>query len=478
MPTGTAPPRRVHAINTDDVLADHDAVEIATRIKRGEISAREAERAAIDRIQRVNPELAAIAYESFERPRRSTDKDAPLFGVPTLIKDNIDVEGWPSNHGSAAFTSKAKPKDDPYGKQFMSTGMTVLGKSRMPEFGLNASTEFQDAPPTRNPWNTAYSVGASSGGSAALVAAGAVPIAHGNDGGGSIRIPAAAAGLVGLKPSRGRHIVGGGAQFLPINMISEGVVTRTVRDTAAFTAACEKYWRNQKLPPIGQVEGPARRRLRVGLFIENVAGGQVDAQTQDAVEMTAKLLDQQGHRVTEMPAPPVGRQFVEDFVLYYGLLATLATLASASGPIAFERPFHRGALDGLTKGLGRHFQEHFYRFPGALRRLQKSSDLYARVFDDYDVVLTPVVSNVTPELGYLSPTVPFETLIQRLRLHVTYTPLQNVTGAPGISLPVKLSDEGLPIGVQLAGAHGDERTLLELAYALEEQVGWPRIAEV
>src|SRR5581483_9792493 len=231
---------------------------------------------------------------------------------------NTDVRDMPSNHGTDAFVAKPAKRDGAYTRQYLSTGMTVLGKSRLPEFGFNASTEYRVAEPVRNPWHTEHSVGASSGGSAALVASGAVPIAHANDGGGSIRIPAACAGLVGLKPSRGRHVDGDQARHLPINMVSEGVLTRTVRDTAAFLAASEDYWRSPDLPPVGLVRGPADRRLRIGLVLDTVTGAPLDEPTRAAVELTASLLEKAGH-VVEPIALPVGQQFADDFLQYWAL---------------------------------------------------------------------------------------------------------------------------------------------------------------
>ena len=464
---------RVHAFG-DDALADHDAVAIAALIRSGEVSAAEVETAAVERIRRVDPALRAVVHESFDRPRRSTSADAPLAGVPTLIKDNTDVAGWPTNHGTDAFVARPAKKDGSYTDQYLSTGMTVLGKSRMPEFGLNATTEFRVQEPTVNPWNTDYSVGASSGGAAALVAAGAVPIAHANDGGGSIRIPAAAAGLVGFKPSRGRHVDGEEARLMPINMISEGVVTRSVRDTAAFVDAMERRWRNQALAPVGRVDGPGRRRLRVGLLLESVTDAEVDPQTRAAVEHTAALLEKQGHSVQTVGVP-VDASFADDFVDYWGLLAQLA---GGLGRFAFDKSFDKSKLDGLTDGLrGRFTSGGWRRTPGVLRRLKRSAARYARTFDDVEVVVSPVVANHTPRLGHLSPNVPFDELITRLRNHVAFTPLHNITGAPAISLPMALSDQGLPIGVMVSAAVGDDRTLLEVAYALETDNPFPRIQD-
>jgi amidase len=461
---------RVHAF-TDDALGEHDAVALAQLVSAGDVSVEELTAAAISRARAVDPELYAVAFALYEQPRLASTSSGALYGVPTFIKDNTDVAGVPSNHGSEAYTARPAKKDGAYASQYMSTGMTVLGKSRLPEFGLNASTEFMTQEPTRNPWNTGYSVGASSGGSAALVAAGVVPIAHANDGGGSIRIPAACAGLVGLKPSRHRHIDGEQAHLLPINMISEGVLTRSVRDTAAFFAAAEDHWRNPALPPVGLVHGPADRQLRVALVLDTINGTIVDEQTRAAVERTAAVLEKAGH-VIEPITVPFTDQFAADFLQYWGLLADLA---ASTGKLTFDRSFDGSKLDGLTLGLRRHHRANLRHTPGALRRLRKAAAAYATMFTRHEVVLSPVLAHVTPPIGHLSPTLPFEELIDRLTRYATFTPLNNITGSPGISLPMGLATEGVPIGVQLSAAYGDERTLIELAYLVEEAQPFPKI---
>jgi amidase len=461
---------RVHAFG-DDALGGHDAVALADLLATGEVSRAALIAAAIARADRIDPDLAAIAYRAFDAPRG--ESGGALSGVPTFLKDNTDLRGMPTNHGTDAFTARRAKRDDPYARQYLSTGMTVLGKSRLPEFGFNASTEFMAAPPTRNPWNTAYSIGASSGGSAALVATGVVPIAHANDGGGSIRIPAAAAGLVGLKLSRHRHIDGEHARHLPINMVAEGAVTRTVRDTAAFTAAIEDYWHNPKLPPIGLVRGPADRRLRVGLVLKSVHEAVVDDETRAAVERTASVLEKAGH-VVEPIEVPVSAQFADDFVEYWGLLATLV---AATGRFVFDRHFDSAKLDGLSTGLRDHNLHTLHRLPAALRRLRAVGPQYAKMFARHEVVLSPVLAHVPPLLGHLSPTVPYDELIDRLRRYVAFTPLNNIAGTPAISVPAGLADSGVPIGVQLSGAYGDERTLLETAFLLEAEQPFPRITD-
>lgn len=460
----------LHAFR-DDALGEFDAVALAGMVREGAVTAQELAAAAIDRARLIDPQLHAVACTNYDAPRHSDRADAALYGVPTFVKDNTDVAGLPTTHGSTAFHARPAAKDGAYTDQFLGTGLTLIGKSRLPEFGFNATTEFMTAPPARNPWNPDYSIGASSGGSAALVAAGVVPIAHANDGGGSIRIPAACGGLVGLKPSRGRHIDGEQVRHVPIHMISEGVLTRTVRDTAAFVAAAENVWRNPKLAPIGDVRGPARRRLRVGLLLHSVTGAQVDAPTRAAVEHTATLLEQAGH-IVEPISLPVTSQFAADFVQYWALLADLAV---RTGRIILDRSFDATGVDGLTRGLRDHHRRTFHRTPGALWRLRHISDAYARMFARHEVVVSPVLSHTTPLLGQIAPTVPFPELIERLTQYVAYTPLNNIAGTPAISLPMGRTPRGLPIGVQLSGAYGDERTLLELAYLLEAEHPFPRI---
>lgn len=463
-------PEPVHSFG-DDVLADHDAVAIAALIRKGELSVEEVEAAAIARIQQLDPHLNAVAFAAYDAPRRNDDPARPLFGVPTLIKDNVDVQGMPTNSGSESFQADPAKKDDPYAQQFMSTGMTVLGKSRMPEFGFNASSEFRSSEPVRNPWNLQYSSGASSGGAAALVAAGAVPIAHANDGGGSIRIPAAATGLIGLKPSRGRHLPSKESRVLPIDIVSEGVVTRSVRDTAAFFAAMEHHWRNPALSPLGLIEGPARRKLRIGLIMTPVNGLPVDAQTWAAVEKTATLLEAEGH-VIEPVQMPVAEQFAADFTLYW---AMLASLTANLGRLLFGPSYDASKLDGLTQGLRGHFRKHALQIAPTVWRLRRAHAEYARMFEQHELILSPVLTHTTPLNGHLSPNMEYDELIARLGGYVGFTPLNNVTGTPALSLPMAMTDNGLPIGVQLLAAYGDERTLIETAFALEAANPWPAI---
>lgn len=463
--------QRVHAFG-DDALGDHDAVALAALVRSGEVTAAELAEAALARAAKVNPLLNAVVFQP-DVPLPPIG-DGLLGGVPTYVKDNTDLRGMPTGHGSAAFTPRPAAEHGAFARQFLSAGFTVLGKSRLPEFGFNATTEFEDAEPTRNPWHTDFSSGASSGGSAALVASGVVPIAHANDGGGSIRIPAACCGLVGLKPSRGRVVASDMGQSMPISVVSDGVVSRSVRDTATFLAAAEKYWRNPRFPAVGLVEGPSERRLRIGLVLEHIKGSVIDEPTRDAVRATALTLEKLGHRVEPVPLP-VDVGFVRDFVRYWGLLAVLI---STFGKRQFGPDFDPHKLDGLTRGLRGRFLRSALDTPATLYRLSRVKYAYAQAFTDHDLILSPVLAHTTPELGQISPAVPFPELISRLTDYVAFTPLNNVAGAPALSLPMGATPEGLPIGVHFSAREGDERTLLEIAFALERERPWRRIQDM
>jgi amidase len=330
-------------------------------------------------------------------------------------------------------------------------------------------------PPTRNPWNPEYSSGASSGGSAALVASGALPIAHANDGGGSIRIPAAACGLVGLKPTRGRVAEAAEAATMPINIISNGVVTRTVRDTAHFLAGAEAHQAATGMPPIGLVEGPSERRLRIGLILDSVTDTPTDDETRAAVQDTARLLEKLGHTVVDVPLP-VTLKFSTDFTHYWALLA-FSTHHFGSRVIA--PGFDKTRSDPLTRYLARRFVRQAWRTPSALRGLKRSEAVYRRSFADtgVDVVLSPTLGHTTPRIGHLSPTVEFPEMFDRLVRYAAFTPLHNAAGAPAVSLPLGSTADGLPIGVHLSALHGDERTLLEVAYELEDARPFARIQD-
>jgi len=459
--------QRVHAF-TNDALGEHDATALANLIQKGELSASEVADAAIERAQSIGSRLNAIeiaAYDAARSSARGPQKPGSFGGVPTFIKDNADLAGYPTRNGSRSYTAHAVKENGKYTAQFLSQGFTVLGKSQMPEFGFNASTEFEHDAPTQNPWNTAYSAGGSSGGSAAMVAAGVVPIAHANDGGGSIRVPAACCGLVGLKPTRNRHLNNGMASSLPINIISEGVVTRSVRDTARFMHGMESVYQNPKLKPIGNVEGPAKRRLRIGFIIDSITGNATDNETRKVVEDTAHILEKLGHNVEPLTLD-IPQTFVGDFMLYWKMLAFMI---EAFGKFILARDFSAEKLDPFSRGLAAEFKRDLFAAPLALYRLQRSANLYATMIQPYDAVLSPVLGHTVPKLGYLNPAQGYETLMDKLTKYIIFTPLNNATGSPAIALPQGVDSNGLPIAIQLQAAQGEERKLLSLAYELEAE---------
>lgn len=465
---------RIHAFSSDDVLGELDSVGLADAIRAGAIGAEEAARAAIARIESVDDKLSAMACSDFERGLAAAGSaPGPLSGVPSLVKDNTDVAGLPTRHGSDAVPATPVSEDAEFTRQYRSLGFTLLGKTRLPEFGFNGSTEFENAPPVRNPWYPEHTPGGSSGGSAALVAAGAVPIAHANDGGGSIRIPAACCGLVGLKPTRGRVVPNATGRQLPVDIICDGVVTRSVRDSAAFLAGAEAYRRNPKLPEVGLVEGPGRDKLRIGLVLDSVTGTATDAATRAAVERMAHRLEKLGHSVEPMPVP-AGPRFVEDFSDYWAFLAFLVTRL---GHRSLHPGFDATRVDALTRGLERRFRKRMLRIPLVIARLRKSARQWQKIAARYDVGLSPVLARVPPPLGELSPARGFEALFPALQETVSFTPINNANGSPAIALPAGLSPEGVPIGAQLAAGHGQERRLLELAFALEAEAPFPRIQD-
>ncbi len=473
--------QRVNVINNknsyhafcDDVLADHDAVEIAKLLKSKALSNKEVTEAAIARACKMEPHINAIATECFDKAAsQATTLERGYFaGVPTFIKDNMPVKGLPTRHGSDAIRAKPEKKHGPYTRQYIDLGFSVLGKSTLPEFGLNATTEPVHRAPTRNPWNIDYSTGASSGGSAALVSAGVVPIAHANDGGGSIRIPAACCGLVGLKPSRGRHVDSVQAKLLPINILSEGIVSRSVRDTAYFHAEAEKYYRNKRLPEIGLVERPSGKRLRIGMIIDSITRHDTDEQTRETVRDTANLLSDMGHHIEEM-SMPIPKTFIEDFGLYWSMLAFMT---QKTGKIVIDRSFRSDKLDNLSIGLAGLFKKNYHKTPQFLYRLKQTQRRYAESFTHYDLILTPVLAHTTPKLGHISPNVPFEELFSRLMQYVSFTPWANTSGGPALSLPMGESDDNLPISVQFMAGYGQEKMLLEIAYEIELAKPWRKI---
>ncbi|KUI26846.1 amidase [Mycobacterium sp. GA-2829] len=459
---------------TDDALGDRDAVGLVEALDRGEVSRAELVEAAIARTEKVDPSLNGLAYESFDRARARANAPRPyggyFDGVPTFLKDNVAVAGMPTMEGTDAWDPRPASGDGDFARAYLATGLAPLGKTQLSEFGFSASAEHPRLGAVRNPWHTEHTAGASSSGSAAFVAAGVVPIAHANDGGGSIRIPASCNGLVGLKPSRGRLPLDRVMRQMPVRIVANGVVTRSVRDTAAFYREMERVYRNPKLPPVGDVTGPGGPRLRIAVCTHSIAR-EAAPEVCEVTTKTAALLEELGHRVTPIDNP-IPDHFLSDFLLYWSMLAYALV---RGGRRSFGPSFDRTRLDNLTLGLEAHAARNLHRLPLATARLARIRRVTAALSHDYDVVLTPTLAEAPPRIGHLDPSADYEQIIDRLIDWVAFTPLQNATGDPAISLPLGTSERGLPIGVMFASTVGQEARLLELAYEIEAARPWARI---
>lgn len=439
-----------------------DAVETLARLRGGEVTAAEVLEAAIARAEAAGG-LGAIVTPCFDRARASVAGVAgALAGVPTFVKDLSRVQGVATGWGSAAAGTHVSSRSDPFVKRLERTGVLILGKSATPELGLTATTEPRGRAPTRNPWDLTRSAGGSSGGAGALVAAGVVPLAHGNDGGGSIRIPASCCGLVGLKRTRGA-LDAEGSRLLPVNVAVHGVLTRSVRDTVAFHRA---------LTGLGEVAAAPPGPLRIGLYVDAPTGTPVDAEVQAAVTAAGRVCAALGHDVDAIPCPFAGA-VIDDFLAYWGFVAWLQVRTARW---MLHRSFDRTKLEPWTRGLAESFTARRRAVLSAIGRLRGFQRSYARVMERYDVLVSPTVAQPAPVLGHLATELAFATGFDRLRTYAAFTPLHNAAGAPAISLPLGRSAAGLPIGVQFAAARGRDRLLLELARTLEAAQPWPPLA--
>jgi amidase len=458
-------------------LGTWDAVETAARIRRGDVSAREVVDAAAARAE-AREELGAVAalcvpraHAKVQAARPPTGPAAALWGVPTFVKDLARLEGVETTWGSAGAMGHVPSKSDPVVHTMDAVGLAIVGKSAASEFGITPTTEPKHRAPCRNPWNRAHSPGGSSGGSAALVASGVVPIAHASDGGGSIRIPASACGLVGHKPSRFVMDMDGSA-LLPVNIAVDGVVTRTVRDTIAYWEAVEATPRRaRRAPRIGRA-GRSKTRLRIGLYTDSPLGRPVEPAPRDAAVAAGELCASLGHHVEQVRAP-FEAQALDDFVTYWGFLAWIQI---RTAPAMLTRRFDTQRVESLTRGLAQTFAREPLGAIRATRRLRSFARAYARAFERFDVLVSPTVATLPPKLGWISTDASFEDWLDRVRSYVPFTPLQNAAGAPAISLPLGRAENGLPVGVQFAGPFGADATLLSLALELEEAAPWPHVA--
>ncbi|RVW08390.1 amidase [Prescottella agglutinans] len=462
--------------------ASRDATELAELIATGEVSAAEVQAAAAAAIDQVEPELGAVAGERFAQPL-DHDASGPFRGVPFAIKDLIThAAGVPQRNGSRLFGPGIEHSyDNALMTRFRRAGLATMAVTTSPELGFNATTEaLAYGRPTRNPWDPTRSPGGSSGGSAALVAAGALPFAHANDGGGSIRIPAGACGLVGLKPSRGRVTAGPDYGDPLLGLGIEFAVTRTVRDCAALFDAVhgsepgDKYLFPAEDASFGELITRGSRPLRIAFStVPYDSSRPVDPECVRAVTDTAAKLAELGHHVEEasprIDAAAFDKASLDAWCSFLG--DTVATTAELGGFTPGREHLEATTLACAEYGSTLSARDIFaaeHQFNIARREV-------ARFLTGYDVFLTPTSARPNLPLGHLNAdddSLDAAGWYNRIFEYAPFTGLFNATGNPGISLPLAESSQGWPIGLQFVGRYGDEATLLALAADLERAMPW------
>ena len=471
-----------HPPMADTDLLTHAALDLAQRLKRGEISASELTELCLDRIEELEPAINAFTYVAHEEARAqaaaidAATHPGPFAGVPLAIKDNRAVAGMPLTMCSDIFGEYRPAHDTSLVRRLRAAGFVIVGKTAMPENGILPTCESRRNGPTSNPWDLTRTPGGSSGGSGAAVAAGMVPIAHGNDGGGSTRIPAACCGLVGLKPTRGRISAGpeAGHSFL----VADGVLTRTVSDTAAVLDLLQGYepgdatWAPAPTSPYAETSRSLPRPLKLGLALNPpLRGATLDPVNERAARDAAELMAQLGHEVTEITPPWSEQDLLPDFTRAFGPLIALGTVIGAQltdqtpgadnvEPLTYEMYERARNQDTLT-------------FLGAQGRLETFARQIVTYLQPYDAVITPALAQrplPTGEVHGRGPD-PMDHY-RRSGAFTPYTAVANVTGLPAISLPLYHGDDGLPTGVQFIGRPADEATLLQIATQLETALPW------
>ena len=469
MPPGARP--AVAAPHTD--LSNYDAVGLAELIRTKQITAAEAIEDVIRKIEAVNPKLNAVINKTYDRARQRV-KDGvgtgPFAGVPVLVKDNATIAGVRLTRGSRAFRDNVPDKTAPFFEALERAGFVLVGVTNMPELGIIDGTENVLYGPTHNPWHLDYSPGGSSGGSASCVAAGVLPLAHGTDGGGSIRIPASQCALFGLKASRGRLLLGGFGTP-PWPRLVEAGLSRTVRDTAMYVSVTEDP--NTPLPKLGFVSGKASRRLKIAVNFEGAAGQMPDPQVRSAIADTAALCGELGHEVSEQkllldqPRLHAAAKQVASIAVAKLVDAT----AKARGLTRLEDGFESRAIGVREEAI--HKGPFDAQIAEALPILTEGTAALDRFLQEWDVLLTPVVRTTVYKTGRRDQAkFSFAELEEILRDYVAYTALHNICGTTAMSVPLHWDTSGLPIGSQFAARLGGEATLLSLAYELEEARPW------
>ena len=459
-----------------------DAVGMAELVHRGEATPVELVTDAIARIERINPVLNAVVRPQFDEALQAAaavPRDAPLAGVPFLVKDLVaEQAGVPLTEGSDFLGDDLVPeRDSILVSRYRAAGLVLLGTTNTPEFGILCTTEPRRFGACRNPWDVNRSTGGSSGGSAAAVASRMVPAAHANDGGGSIRIPASCCGLFGLKPTRGRNSLAPVYGDVFTGLVTEHVVTVSVRDSAAILDATEGSAPGDPFvitpperPYLAEVGAPSRP-LRIGFSTRGPSGRLVHADSVEAVSRTIELLEELGHEVEEaapsFDAAAMGRAFAA--LWSAGVAWTLDHWSRRLGRDAREADVEPLTWELASRGRAISAAEYLM----AVEDMQSESRNIALFFEERDIWLTPTLAEPPLMLGELdSPTDDVSAPVRRMGRFSPFTHLANLTGRPAMSVPLHWNSEGLPIGVHFMGGMGAEANLFRLAGQLEQARPW------
>ncbi len=460
--------------------ADYDGLGLAELVRRKEVTPAELVEAAIERIERHNGTLNAVVHEAYDEARataRGRLSDGPFTGVPFLVKDlGCPVAGWPRTSGSRFMQHEIPAADGALTRRFRETGVVLVGKTNTPEFGITGTTESRLLGPCRTPWNPEHISGGSSGGAAAAVASGMVPLAHASDGLGSIRIPAACCGLVGLKITRDRNPGATEEAERAIGFVVEHVVTRTVRDSAAMLDAtgypepASPHAPPPKARPYLEEIRTPPGRLRIAFSAETPNGRSIDPEIKDKLEQVARWLAALGHDVEER-ALDIDYQRLykaQRAVSTANFAAEIAELIQVVGREPAPDELEPNTWAVLLSGRRRSGDEVMRGW----RTLREMARLILQRFEAFDVFLTPMRGTALPRIGDLGPDQDPRELNRKQARALPFTPPFNMTGQPAISLPLVHTADGLPLGMQLVGRYADEATLFRLAAQLEEAHPW------
>ena len=485
-------------MTAEQLLATEDATGLAACVSRGDVSPTALVDAAISRAEKLGPHLNAVVERLFEDARRRAreiDRSLPLAGVPMALKDlGVRIAGVPSHEGSRAPTALPSV-DSPLVQRYRAAGLIPIATTSTPEFGLRHATVSAAFGTTNNPWNAGRTVGGSSGGSAALVAARVVAVAHGTDSGGSIRIPSACTGLVGLRPSRGR--VDDAQRFSDswMGLMAEHVLTRSVRDSARILDLSASRLPEDEPGAATFAEAAATppSRLCIGVVRHGLLGRNPAPEVAAALDVAVEAARKAGHRVEEIALPIEGRPFLRNYarVVCASVAGKVATMSRMLG-VRVEGRLERGTriLNRFGQILGGG------EIVAAWDELQADGERILAQAASYDTVLMPIIAE--PPVSHRRMQASFadafaEGVIDRLRLtrslrleplfdrlldaslwFSSWAPVQNVTGQPAIALPVHMTHAGLPVGIQAVGRRGGERTILQFGAQLEDIIGWRR----